>query len=152
MLTRFAGLLGLIVLAWVAAPLLSASMLYLPGTPLRRSIEHVQVLAKYRDAPDSPGAGAAFDLFIELGRQVTWFESTVISMAVGVVVALLARWRAPLGGVEFTVVVLAFAVGRIVLGRVSVADPALLASVVCFGVFLAAGEMLRRALAPRVAA
>jgi hypothetical protein len=149
MTTRIASVIGLVLVSWVAVLLLSVSMLYIPGTPFRRAVEHIQVLEKYRNAPDDPGAGAAFYRFLELGRQVEWFEATVISMSAGLVVACAARLRGPLAAFDFTSVLAGFALGRVWLRGQSVADPTLLAGVACFGVCLAAGEWLRRAKAVR---
>jgi hypothetical protein len=149
MTTRIASVIGLVLVSWVAVLLLSVSTLYIPGAPFRRAVEHFEVLERYRNAPDTPGAGAAFDRFLELGRQVEWFESTVISMAAGVVVAWAARLRGPLAAFDLASVVAGFALGRVWLRGQSVADPPLLIGVACFGVCLAAGEWLRRAKAVR---
>lgn len=152
MTTRIASMVGLVLLSWVTTLLLNASMLFVPGTPLRRSIEHMRVLEKFRNTPNDPSADAAFYRFLELGRQVEWFEATVIAMAVGVVVACAARFRAPLAAVDFAAVVVGFALGRVLLLGQSVVDPALFAGIACFGVFLGAGELMRRARALKSAA
>lgn len=152
MTTRIASTAGLVLLSWVASVVFNASMLYVPGTPLRRSLEQIQILERFRSTPEDPRAGAAFDRFLELGRQVAWFEATLGAVAVGMLVACAARLRPPLAAVDLSAVIVGFALWHLWLRGQSVTDPALFTSLACFGVLLGAGELIRRAKAVQSAA
>lgn len=141
---RVAQIGGLALCSILVFVVLGTAMLYVPGSPARRSIDHLFILESFRETPDAPGAGAAFDRFLELGRRWAWFDATVTTALTGVVVAAAARLGGALGSAGVAMVTLGFLIGRLAWPRGWRFEPSFVASIAVFGLVLWASERLRR--------
>jgi hypothetical protein len=129
--------------AYLAFGLVVAAMLFIPGTPHRRSLQLMALLHSYRDSPELTGAGAAFEEWLRVGRQAAWLEATVVTAIAAGIAGLLWRKRAPLSWLEVLSIVALFTAGAVWRRGPDINAP-LATTVVIFGAVLAATNLRHR--------
>jgi hypothetical protein len=137
--------LGSVALAYVSVIVITVVLLVTPGTPHRRSLEAMALLESFRDSPEAPAAGAAFDEWLRIGRQMQWVDATLVPVAAALIVAAASRRRGRLAVTELFAVVLGFASVHLWRTGPGYLDPLSLMAPCVFGAALWLGTNWNRA-------